>query len=48
MSEEGIYEVLDGDEETKKAKLTSSGTKRNVVISGEHSESYNKLHFEEY
>ena len=48
ISEEGIYEVLDGDEESKKAKLTSSGTKRSVVISGEHSENYNKLHFEDY
>ena len=48
MSEEGIYEVLDGDEETIKAKLISSDAKRSVVISGEHSESYNKLHFKDY
>ena len=45
--EEGIYEVLDGDEEKTKPKR-SIGKNRSAVISGESTNSYNTLKFEDH
>ena len=44
---EGIYEVLDGEEEKPNMKR-SFGKDRNVVISGGHKDSYNTLKYEEH
>ena len=46
VDEEGIYEVLDGEEEKSRAKR-QTGRERRVILSGGESESYNKLKFED-
>ena len=43
--EEGIYEVLDGEEEVNNTNTTSKA-KRGVRLSGNAAGSYNTLHFE--
>ena len=44
---EGIYEVLDGEEEKPKIKR-GIGKNRSAVISGRNTDSYNTLTFEEH
>lgn len=45
INEEGIYEVLDGNEEKSQANVRKPD--KNVVITGDYTESYNKLEFKD-
>ena len=46
VTEEGIYEELDGEKEMHKAKRVS-GTKRSALITGGPNDYYNTLQFQE-